>query len=641
MPRTAGHRCLTGAAAALGTAVILVLTPLPTQALELFGLCVLGTCEREPADSGLIDPKPYAVSLTVEGGDEELEQALRAASALWVNRDEPAAGSAGLLARARADYRRLLAALYNEARYGGEISIIADGRQVSDLPAGHDFADGTRFDIRVVPSPSFTFGQLAIDKPPPRTTDPFDRVDDPADIGFVTGAPARAGIVRRAGELTLEGWRQQGHPTPEIVNQDVVANHPDRLLRVLLNIDPGPRAVFGDVGVSGTQRMIPSFVARQTGLVAGREYDPDDLERARERLQRLGVFNAVSVEGADAVGADGRLPINVTVDERKLRRIGVGVTTSTIDGFGAEAFWLHRNLFGRAERLRVEASVSGVESTLDAGNYDYRLGATLGLPGRFTPDTDITIKALASREEFESYTATGGEVSVGAVHYQSTRLTYNGSLFAHYAEFDDAAGTRRLGVVGISGGATYDTRDDELDPTEGFFLSGTATPFYEWEFGNGALQLDGEARVYTSFGKARRTVLAGRLKAGSIIGSSTAELPPNRLYFAGGGASVRGFAHRSIGGNSSRDVGGKSLLEVSGEVRQSVTDKFAVVGFVDAALVGLDSTPDFSEAPRVGAGVGVRYQTGLGPLRVDVAAPLNRRPGDAWIALYAGIGQAF
>ena len=126
-----------------------------------------------------------------------------------------------------------------------------------------------------------------------------------------------------------------------------------------------------------------------------------------------------------------------------------------------------------------------------------------------------------------------------------------------------------------------------------------------------------------------------------IIGPAPAFLPPDRLYFAGGGTSVRGFAYRSIGGADSTTTGGKSLIEASAEIRQGVTDTISVVGFIDAAMVGTDSLPAFDRTPLAGAGLGLRYKTGLGPLRLDAATPLNPRPGDGRFAIYAGIGQAF
>jgi translocation and assembly module TamA len=152
-----------------------------------------------------------------------------------------------------------------------------------------------------------------------------------------------------------------------------------------------------------------------------------------------------------------------------------------------------------------------------------------------------------------------------------------------------------------------------------------------------------EGRAYYGFGEDKRIVHAGRLKLGSIVGPSIAETAPDKLFLAGGGGSVRGYAYRNIGVNGPGGIvtGGRSLIEASAELRARITDSIGAVGFVDAGYVGADSIPDFSQQFRVGVGAGLRYYTGLGPLRADVAFPLNRRKGDPSLAFYIGLGQAF
>jgi translocation and assembly module TamA len=144
-------------------------------------------------------------------------------------------------------------------------------------------------------------------------------------------------------------------------------------------------------------------------------------------------------------------------------------------------------------------------------------------------------------------------------------------------------------------------------------------------------------------------VLAARARVGSYYGPDEEESPPDQLFFAGGSGSVRGYAYRSIGveftkpnGNTGV-VGGRSLIDGSIEGRYRATPRFGGVGFLDAGYVSPDSRlGGFDDAElRLGAGVGLRYFTGLGPLRVDVATPINRRPEDSLAAFYVGIGQAF
>lgn len=616
----------------------------PVQAAELFGICFFGTCSKDRNPDGLIDPKPYHVDLTVrvQGADEgNLEKAVKEASVLWRERDRAAAGSAGLLTRAQADYKRILAALYNDARYAGGISIKLNGREVSGIPAGTEIADDSTFVISVDAEPRFDFGTARIENQAPPPESFFDRVDQPADQGFVSGQPAFAGTVKQAGRLAVDAWRQQGYAKADVVQQRITAAHQTSTLDAILTVDPGARAVYGPVTVMGTERMYAPFVARQTGLVAGQEYDPDDIERADKRLQRLGVFRSSVLKEADQIGPDGTLPFSLTVQERKLHRIGIGATVSTLDGAGVEGFWLHRNLFGRAERLRLDAKMSGINST-DFTNFDYYLGSTLTLPGRFTPDTDLTLKTFAEREVLDLYTKNRVAASAYADHFYNDQITFRAGAFVSYGEYDDVFGVRRFGVVGAEAGATYDSRDKKLDATRGIFATVDAKPFYEWEYGNAIGKLEAELRTYYGFGKNDRTVLAGRINVGSIFGAPISEIPPDELFLAGGGASVRGYPYRGIGVPAPGGLsGGRSLIEASAEVRQKVTDTIGIVGFVDAGYVGADPIPHFSERLRVGAGIGLRYDTGLGPIRLDVAVPLNPFPGDPRYGIYAGIGQAF
>ena len=145
------------------------------------------------------------------------------------------------------------------------------------------------------------------------------------------------------------------------------------------------------------------------------------------------------------------------------------------------------------------------------------------------------------------------------------------------------------------GGLTYDNRDNPADATEGYFLDGLVEPFYEFNYGNAAVRMTAEGRTYYSFDEDNRIVAAGRLKIGSIVGAPVDEIAPDKLFFAGGGGSVRGYAYQNIGivapdGDVS---GGRSLIEGSAELRVRVTDTIGVVAFADAGYVGADSIPGF------------------------------------------------
>ena len=197
-------------------------------------------------------------------------------------------------------------------------------------------------------------------------------------------------------------------------------------------------------------------------------------------------------------------------------------------------------------------------------------------------------------------------------------------------------------VIGIFIGVQPHHRDDRLNPTRGFRALASAEPSYDILNGTTFVKLRGEGSAYQALDTSGKFVLAGRAALGSIVGTSLESVPANRRFYAGGGGSVRGYAYQGIGPKDSngQPIGGLSLFETSVEMRIAATDTIGVVPFVDAGTVSTAELPDLADM-KVGAGIGLRYLTAFGPLRIDAAVPLNREPSDPHFAIYAGIGQAF
>lgn len=617
------------------------MTAAPVSAFEIFGIKLFEDQSEADAEAVIADPQPYKVSVAVNATGN-LESVVRNASALVADEAEPASGAAGLLAKARGDYRRIVAALYNEGHYGGVVSIRVGGQEAANLAPDVNLPDPVDVAIVVDPGPLFTFNSVNIVNQAVPSTDPGDFVDPPSSQGFGAGEVAKSSVVLKAEALALEAWRQQGYAKAVIVTRDVVADHATNTVDVTITVNPGAKAAFGDVMVSGTERMDPEFVRRQTGLVVGEEYDPDELALAQKRLDRLEVFRAARLTAADSIGADGLLPYELIVQELPGARFGVGATYSTIDGLGLEAYHLWRNLFGQAERLRLDARVASIAWPIDTAQFDYFFGGTFTKPGIFTPDTDLIAAVSAERTIYPTFTEISVGGKVGLSHVFSDQITAQGGLSFERNRFEDVFGTRDFTTAGLYSGVIYDSRDDKVDATEGWYFAGTLDPFYEFSYGNAGAQATAEARTYFGFGEDDNVVLAGRLKAGVLLGPDLAEIPPDRLFFAGGGGSVRGYGFKSIGVDDGKGgvTGGRYLLEASLEARAKVTESIGVVGFVDGGYVAADTFPGVDDL-RIGAGLGVRYYTGLGPLRADIAIPLNKKPGDPEYAIYVGIGQAF
>lgn len=623
----------------------------PASAFSIFGFHLWGAPEENNRVE-IIDPLPYDVDFHVIDGAGRLTDTLRTASALWQNKDEPASGRSGLISRAKGDYRRLLAALYNAGYYGGEISITLAGREAADLTLAATFPDTVPVVVTVQPGPIFTFGDLRFVNPAP----PLDmrRRSGPTmdSIGFQPGMEARAATIGKASDLAVEHWRIQAHAKAHETGRDVVADHATGRVNATIALDPGRAAHYGPTTVKGNNRTDSDFIAFMADLPEGQAFSSEDVERGRLRLNRLGIFRSLRIIEAPDIAADGSLPMTIEVEDRRPRTMGFGGTLSTIDGVGLEAYWLHRNLFGQGERLRFDAKVAGLGRVADtvSDDLDYSFGVTFTKPGVYRPDTNAIAGALALQSDFETYFERSVSIWGGFSQQFGDRLT--GDLTANYSRshFRDIYGRRDFETFALIGNLTYDVRNDPLDATRGYFVSGMIQPFYEANYDNAALLSTVEGRYFKSVAGTSdvgldRLVMAGRLKLGSFYGPTASQAPPNLLFFAGGGGSVRGYAYRSLGieapGFDDGTFGGRGLVESSVEARYRVNERFGAVGFVDSGFVTEDPKLSGSTDLRFGVGLGMRYYTPIGPLRVDLATPVNPRPSDNFVALYIGIGQAF
>ncbi|MXU66503.1 autotransporter assembly complex protein TamA [Oceanomicrobium pacificus] len=624
-----------------------LLAPQPAAAIEIFGLKIF---EGDEVESEIENPVTYTTTFRFRGPsgrkDDVIEGRVRDASRLIGDEGDAVPGTTGLLAKANNDYTNILATLYRRAYYNGVISIRINGQEAADISPLQRMPSKVSIVIDVQSGETFRFGTARVINPAPTRVTPDDEVEKPEELDFRPGARAYSDIIPAVGAYNVELWRQQGHAKAEVVEEEVLAFHPEERLDVTIGIQPGPRMVFGPVTSSGTTRVDRDFIIYMAGLEPGEEFDPDLIKRASDRLSRLGVFSAVQIQEPDT--NSNVQPINIEVEDRKPRRIGFGGSVSSIDGIGLEAYWLHRNLFGRAERLRFDFIIKDLKAEdlqleEGLGTFSYLFQGTFTKPGIINPDTDLELIARAQQEDLENYRERSVEFSAGLNYVRDERVRGRLSVFGNRARFEDDLGTRDFSTFGLIGGLTLDERDDFQDPREGYFIDVEAKPFYEFSFDNQSVRTTVEGRGYYGFGESKNWVLAGRLKLGTVPGASLAETSPDNLFFAGGGGSVRGYPFQGIGVDvpGVGTLGGRSLVEGSAELRVRRNSPFGLAAFVDAAHVGADVVPTFDEDVYFGAGAGVRYFTSVGVLRLDLAAPLNRRDGDPKYGVYIGIGQAF
>lgn len=571
------------------------------------------------------------VTFRIEGGSKGLEDSLKGASLTQSAKTDGRNDAQEIFTAARSDYGRLLGALYAAGHYSSTIKIKIDGQEASDIAPLNAPKAIKRVEILVNPGPVFQFSRAQVGPLAADTELPPD---------FKVGAPAQSGTVRGAASAAVDGWREAGHAKAEVGSQSLTADHPKALLDAQIGIAPGPQARFGRLTFTGQERMREARLHKIAGLPEGEVYSPEDLKRAADRLRRTGVFRSVTLTEAETLGAGNTLDIAAAVSEMPLRRLGFGAEVTSTEGAMVSAFWLHRNLLGGGERFRIEAEANQIG--LKGDKMDWGLRLELERPASFTPDTTARATVEFEREQDDRSSLDAFTFGFGLRHVFSDELTARADiLYTISRSRDDILGKRDYRNLSLPIGVTWDKRDDDFDPKRGYWIDGELRPFQGFSSTGSGIRGQVDARAYRDIGS--RVVLAGRFQGGFVSGSDILDTPREYLFWSGGGGSVRGQPFRSLGVDLTEDasIGGTKWVSGSVEVRTKITEKIGAVGFFDYGRV-TDATYNAPDEPNwhAGAGIGVRYATPVGPLRLDIAAPAGGRDGDG-VQFYLGIGQAF
>jgi len=534
-----------------------------------------------------------------------------------------------ILAAAQADYARMIGALYEEGFYAPEVSITLDGQEAAGISLLASLPEISEISISVKTGARFQFGDVMVAPLAPNTEAPLE---------FSKGFIARLSTIKTAASEAITNWRAAGHAKAVIADQNIEADHNARNVHVTLTVDPGPIVSFGETTFSRESAVRPERLEKITGIPSGGIYDPDVLQKSVARLRRTGAFSSVAVTEAETLAEGDVLNIDIEVVDAKPNRFGFGAEWYSDQGLAFSGYWLDRNLFGGAERLRIDGDLSGL--TASEGGRDIHLGASLTIPSAVGTRGDLyTSAALASLND-PLFNSQRINVELGVQTILSDAIANDVAVSLVREWVKDDLGQRTYSLLTMPTSLSWDLRDDPLDPTYGMFLQLEAEPFYDFTSAQLGARNLAELRGYRTLGGDLGAVVAGRLKLGSVIGASILETPPDMLFLSGGSDTVRGHGYQSLSITSgANQTGGRSFLGASGELRMPVTGVVDAVAFYDIGYVGENSWIDGTGGIHSGAGFGLRYSTGFGPLRLDLAAPITG--GDGGLQVYLGVGQAF
>ena len=618
--------------------------PLLAPLLALLVALLLAALPRAAPRAAEEAALPYEAVLRPTG-ETELDDRLGRASQLRALAADAAVDAFGLVARAAAEPRRLEEVLRAEGFWAPLIEVRIDGEpaeapgvaeRLALRPAG---AAPVPVEIRIETGPRYRFGRIALRPAAPGDAAAVAGLGAPP--GLLAGEPARTDPVLDAEAALLDRLRRAGHPLAAIADREVIVDHEAQAMDVAWTVSAGPQAAFAGPTVEGETRVNRALLARVAGRLEGEPFSPQRLERARRDMLALGAFDAVRARAAERLDQAGRLPVTFAVTDRPRNAAGVALSYENNYGLSGRVFYERRNLFGNAETLRLEAEVARLGDTVDLTDATYRIGATLRRPGLLDGRTSLVLEGLAVSERLEAYDRDALIFAALVERPWDERWLLRGGPTFEQGRVGPPGNLDPFTLFGVILGARYDGTDSLLDPRRGIRADATVIPYADLDNAGGFVRATGTLRTYLDLAGDGISVLALRGSLGSLLGASQ-EVPIDKRFFAGGGGSVRGYGFQRIGPRDAagRPTGGASLVEGSVELRRMVRGNVGLVGFLDAGSVARDEAPDFSNL-RLGAGLGLRYATAIGPLRLDVGLPLNREPGESRYGIYIGLGQAF
>lgn len=607
-------------------------------------------------------PVSYTTAIKVEGEPQSLAGKMEDLSQLKSLREEPPDGMLALERRARMDQETAVKLLHSQCYYDGEARIFID-----------DKTSPVKVTLTLVPGKIYTVGGAdVVYEPAPVIPDAFKNrersagfwglekeklppPDFPSTVpGIEIGKPVIADHMLAQVKKIPENLRKTGYPLAAIKDSLYTLNKPERQLNARIIINPGSPALMGNVIVKGAKDVNPDYLKKLMLWKPGLEpWDDTLLQDYANNLRALGIFRSVETAPEvadlkhDAAGERGGaaiLPVEVTVVEGPMRSVSASARYDTDTGFGVEGTWEHRNLFGNGEKLSLDAPIS---------QQVYGLKAHFEKPAFYDRDMKLWADGAALWQDTDAYEQNSVRGELGLERRLDPRWTANVSIFGEGGSLKDNEHEEKpYGVLSPRGRLRYDGRNNILNPSSGFELDFNLSPFagyYEESFGAFAGKLSASA-YYAPLGRKNdgqidnKIVLAGRVEAGGMPGaSSLRSIPASLRYYAGGAGTVRGYAYQAIGPRDSEGdpLGGRSYQVVNLEARYMVTENIGIVPFLDGGMVYRDEYPRIFGDMDWGLGLGLRYYTPIGPVRLDVSTPLHQIDGDPPVQFYISIGQSF
>ena len=558
---------------------------------------------------------------------------------------------AQLTRRARDDTALLQQILRIYGYYDAQVSQNLIGvLTTSDTPTPAPKAHGTpvpqatvRFEV--VPGTRYRLGTITLGD----VAQSPDRAALITALALKSGDPANTEAILAARARLYDTLTHIGHAFAKVGDPALDVDHEALNANLTVPVATGGIYVFGSITSSLPRLINAHHLQRMARFRPGRTYDQQLVDDFRRAVLSTGFVGGVTIAPREAVAptpaAPGVADLDVKLTKGPEHTIGAAIGLSNGEGFEVDGSWEDRNLFPPEGMLRLRG-IAGTRQQLAGVTFrrsdfmarDQAINLDLYAQSLNTNAYDArTLSAIMSLDKqstllFQKRWA----YSLGVQVIATQQLTAGSPPGSPHVPYFIAALPLKL---------AFDGSNNLLDPTRGMRIAVTVSPAISIQDGPRSsyvtTQLDASAYQPVS----ASVVLAERVRVAAINGTGIANIAPSQRLYAGGGASVRGYGYQDVGprDQSNNPIGGLSLTEFSLEarVRTGLFDgALSVVPFLDAGMVGTTPTPTMRGA-KFGTGIGVRYKTNFGPIRIDLGTPINPSPHDSRIGVYVSLGQAF
>jgi translocation and assembly module TamA len=553
-----------------------------------------------------------------------------------------------LIARARGEVDRLKTVLESYGYYQSAVMITIEGLGLSSaglaaaltaLPKDQSARVAIGFNL----GPLYHLRKVDIDGTIPESAQ--------GAFTLKPGAAAVAADVLGAGARLLSALQESGYAFAKV---DPPVAYEDQTLPVLdvsFRVDAGARATIGEIRLEGLERVHEKLVRRRLTLRSGQRYNPAAIEAARRDLLSLGPFAAISVDVGKAVDSTGGVPITFTIRERKRHAVALNAAYSTDLGGSGGVTWSDRNVFGNAEQLTIAASALNLGGTATTG-VGYDTSAKFVKPEFGHRDQSLQIAVGAIKQSLQAYDQKAVTSGVSLTRKLSSVWTASVGVATSHEQVIQETNTPQYNavaptiplypqvtynytLVAFPLSLSYDSTHLASpldDPLHGMRDSLSITPTQSLGHPSASFIIS-QVKLAAYFDlhglgitDPGRSVLAARALAGQAQGAGEFSLPPDQRFYGGGSGTIRGYRYQSVGPQFPADgnpIGGTAIIAGTLEFRQRIAANWGGAVFVDGGQVSSSLKPLPNEL-RFGYGIGARYYTPIGPIRLDVAVPTRR-----------------